>query len=237
MLITLLFLTACFKIPAFAATKKTTKESVEIISDVNNGTVYISGEFLDGDILKISVLSKEFSVPTLGIAFHLEYEGEKISFLKYEPGDFLELGGDPFYLVKNDNEKFEILFGETLRKNDTFPLDGGQIVDFYFQINNGEIFDFKFHNGVVSTLDTVRQDVDRVIFENIVIDKNDQNFVLSEGNFDNPTNQSFLYKYLNNSFVSTFVLLILATFSSVILIKLIKKYVKNKPSFSHLPIK
>jgi len=236
----LIIFVICSVQPASAATKKTTtvkKESVEIMTDSNNGTVYISGEFLDGDILRVSVLSRDFSVPTLGIAFHLEYESSKISFLKYEPGEFLELGGDPFYLVKNDEVKSEIIFGETLRRDDTFPIGEGKIVDFYFQIQSGDVYDFKFNNGVISTLDTVRQDVDKVIFENALLDKASPNIGLLERTFDDPDSQSFFEKYLDSSFLSTFVLVILATFSSAILIRLIKRMSKNKPKFTYSPLK
>lgn len=237
MLICLIFFSNCFF--TFAAAKKTTipKESVEVLTDTINGTVYFSGEFLDGNILKLSVLSKDLVVPTLGVAFHLLYEGDKVSFLKYEPGDFLELGGNPFYLVKDDSKNSEIIFGETLRKDDDFPLNGGVVADFYFQIINSDVFDFKFKNGVVSSLNTVRQDVDKIIFEDIVLDKNEQNIGLTEATSSDPTSQSFIEKYLNSSLLSTFVLVILATFSSLFLIKLIKKLGKNKPNFTYSSLK
>lgn len=242
-LISLFFSTISGDYSAFAVTKKKTpkktvqKESVEVVSDTVNGTIYFSGEFLDGDILKLSVLSKDLVVPTLGVAFHLLYEGEKVSFLRYEPGDFLELGGNPFYLVKNDLQNSEIVFGETLRKDDDFPLNGGVIAEFYFQITSSDVFDFKFKNGIVSSLNTVRQDVDKIIFEDIVLDKNEPNLGLTETNSPEPTNQSFIEKYLNSSFLSTFVLIILATFSSLFLIKLIKKISKNKPTFTYSSLK
>ena len=70
----------------------------------------MQGEFLDGDILKISVWAENISSPTLGIAFHLKYEGDNLGFLKYLPGEFLEKGGDPFYLVKNDEIKILCIF-------------------------------------------------------------------------------------------------------------------------------
>ena len=130
----------------------------------SNGKVYMQGEFLDGDILKISVWAENISSPTLGIAFHLKYEGDNLGFLKYLPGEFLEKGGDPFYLVKNDEIKSRVIFGETLRRDTSFPVGSGKITDFYFQIINEEQFSFKFDNAVVSTLETIRQDLDNVLF-------------------------------------------------------------------------
>lgn len=136
------------------------------------GSVYIEQEFLDGDILEISVFARDMAMPVLGLAFHLKYESGKLKFLKYEPGEFLERGGDPFYLVQNSEEKSEIVFGETLRRNDSFPLGEGLISVFYFQIVEQDALNFSFENGVVSTLDTVRQDIDKIVWENLRLDKN-----------------------------------------------------------------
>ena len=142
------------------------------------GKVYMRGEFLDGDFLKISVYSEDVITPVLGIAFHLKYDGEKVAFLRYEPGEFLEKGGDPFYLVKNNFKENKIIFGETLRRDDRFPVSSGLISNFYFQIPNKDFFDtenflhFSFESGVVSTLDTVRQDLDKIEWVALALDKN-----------------------------------------------------------------
>ncbi|MBI5753963.1 hypothetical protein HZA40_02355 [Candidatus Peregrinibacteria bacterium] len=143
-----------------------------IFSGKIKGTVDMRAEALDHDILKISVMSIDMSTPVLGMAFHLNYDGEKIKFLKYEPGDFLENGGSPFYLVQNDEKKNEIIFGETLRRGDKFPLGGGKIADFYFQIMKKEPLNFHFKQGAVSTMDTVRQDIDKIVWNDLSLDKN-----------------------------------------------------------------
>lgn len=136
------------------------------------GIIDMQAEPLDHDILKISVMSIDMSTPVLGLAFHLNYDGDKIKFLKYEPGDFLEEGGDPFYLVQNDAKKNEIIFGETLRRDDKFPTGGGKVADFYFQISKREAMNFNFKQGAVSTLDTVRQDIDKIAWNDLSLDKN-----------------------------------------------------------------
>lgn len=135
----------------------------------STGIVRMESEPLDGDILKISVLAEEITTPVLGIAFYLNFDQESLAFLKYEPGDFLERGGDPFYMVKNKDGK--IIFGEVLRRDDNFPLGKGTIVDFYFQILDRKDLSFEFERGVVSTLDTVRQDLNEITWENLYIDK------------------------------------------------------------------
>jgi len=145
-------------------------------SEVEDGSSYkgmvsLEGEFLDGDILKISVFADEMVVPVLGLAFHLSYDVEALSFLKYTPGDFLEKGGDPFYMVKNNEKSGEIVFGETLRRDDNFPLEGGEIADIYFQTNKEQAYSFSFENGVVSTLDVVRQDIDKIMWKDATISR------------------------------------------------------------------
>lgn len=137
-----------------------------------SGSVVMQAEPLDHDILKISVMTIDMSTPVLGMAFHLNYDGKKIKFLKYEPGDFLEQGGDPFYLVQNDAKKNQIVFGETLRRDDKFPNGSGKIADFYFQISKREPLNFNFKQGAVSTLDTVRQDIDKIVWNDLSLDKN-----------------------------------------------------------------
>ena len=139
-----------------------------------NGTMYMRGEKLDGDIFQLSISAKDMTIPVLGIAFHLAYEKEKLAFLKYDPGNFLERGGDPFYLVKNDEETAEIVFGETLRRDDSFPIGGEVVTNIYFQILGGDKFSFEFKKGIVSTLDSIRQDIDQIAWENFAFDKNAQ---------------------------------------------------------------
>ena len=142
--------------------------------------VSIKGFFLDHDIVKISIFAANMQTPVLGLAFHLNYDSETLAFLRYDPGDFLEKGGDPFYLVSTaatttaNATTGELIFGETLRRDDSFPIGNGEIASFYFQELDfsQEKYSFEFENGVVSTLDTVRQDIDNVQFENAILDKN-----------------------------------------------------------------
>ncbi|MBD3360649.1 hypothetical protein GF366_02490 [Candidatus Peregrinibacteria bacterium] len=149
----------------------------EEYEEVIMGGLYMEAEFLDGDILKVTVMAEEMLAPVLGIAFHLNYD-ENLAFLKYEPGEFLERGGDPFYLVQNNEESLKLIFGETLRRNDDFPLGEGLIVDFYFQILEESEFIFIFENGVVSTLNVVRQDLDKILWEDLTIGRDNEKEVI-----------------------------------------------------------
>jgi len=189
----------------------------------SNGKVYMQGEFLNGDILKISVWSENISSPTLGIAFHLKYDGDKLSFLKYLPGEFLERGGDPFYLVENNKTKNKLIFGETLRRENSFPVGSGKITDFYFQIINEDQFSFNFDNAVVSTLETIRQDLNDVFFEDFEINRNDQKPILLNQNtvLDN-------LELKNTNMLNSRKLIFLSFLLLFAVTKIIRKYIWKK---------
>lgn len=187
----------------------------EIIDESYVGKVSLSGEMQDGDILKISATANDFQSPVVGVAFHLLYENNKLAFLKYEPGEFLEKGGDPFYLVNDIKENGEIVFGETLRKDDSFPVGGNVIAIFYFQITDDEIFNFNFKNGIVSSMDEVRQDLDKINWEDFSFDKNNPEKALIAGKINTPQN-IWIDKFLPAIFA------IAAIFSSYFLIRFIK---------------
>ncbi|MFA6305694.1 MAG: hypothetical protein WC651_03110 [Candidatus Gracilibacteria bacterium] len=158
-----------------------TDENSSKNSDSGNGRIFIEKNFADDDLLKISVYAKDVFSPVIGVSFHLKYESKKISFVKYEAGEFLENGGEPFYLVKDSPEKNKIYFGETLKKGDMFPANGGKIVDFYFKIfdyavtslaesgDNSKIL-FSFSNGNVSAMDNGAEKMKNIKFENSEID-------------------------------------------------------------------
>lgn len=148
----------------------------------STGRIYLEPEFLDGDLLRLAVTAEGIVSPVIGTAFHLNYDPENIAFLRYDPGEFLEKGGDPFYLVKDDQKNHKIIFGETLRRDDRFPIGEGIVSEFYFQILNWDKFAFNFEKGVVSTLDSVRQDLDTVNFEDLFLDKNSDKRL--EGSFE-----------------------------------------------------
>ncbi|PIZ76258.1 hypothetical protein COY05_01710 [Candidatus Peregrinibacteria bacterium CG_4_10_14_0_2_um_filter_38_24] len=168
--------------------------SLDENSDAKNGRIFIEKNFMDDNLLKISVYAEEVLLPVIGVSFHLKYEPAKISFVRHEAGDFLETGGKPFYLVKDSPEKNKIYFGATLKKGDAFPTQGGKIVDFYFKIldyatteksdtnaqigqsgnnvagkENSKIL-FSFSNGNVSTMDNGAEKMKNINFENSEID-------------------------------------------------------------------
>lgn len=188
------------------------------------GTVYLEGEFLDGDILKISAFVEDFNVPILGMAFHLPYEGDALTFLKYEPGDFLEKGGDPFYMVSIDEIEKKVVFGETLRRDDNFPVGGGRIVDFYFQILEEGSHFFEFVNGVVSSLEVVRQDLDPVEWQDLSIARSDDYELvlgITGDDYSNSNTSGNIGKY---NFENLFIMACLLLFFIASIVIVVKKY-------------
>lgn len=148
--------------------------------------VGMNGEFLDEEIVRVSVNVSDLINPVIGGAFHLIFEKDRLDFLKYEPGDFFEMGGDPFYLVKEAGAG-EVIFGTTLKRGSDFPLGNGKIADFYFQkIKDEQEYKFDFTHGVLSTFDTVRQDLDRIDWQGFVLKKDDEKsiFTVEENQID-----------------------------------------------------
>lgn len=194
-----------------------------------SGRIYTDPEFLDGDLLKLSVIAEDVESPVVGVAFHLNYDKENVTFLRYDPGEFLERGGDPFYLVKDDKENSKIIFGETLRRDDSFPVGGEKITDFYFQILNWDKFAFTFDRAVVSTIDSTRQDLDKVNFEDLLLDKNSDDRL--SGSFDENDDFSVNlgaknFNFQNNNMV--LILIVTAICVAVFLIYFIKKQEKKR---------
>lgn len=203
-------------------------EEPEVVDYV--GRVFMNAEFLDGDILKISVLASDMISPVLGIAFYLAYDGDKLAFLRYEPGQFLERGGDPFYLVQNNDVGKKIIFGETLRRDDSFPVGGDGIVDFYFQILVDEEFDFLFERGVISTLDVVRQDIAPILWEDLLVGREGEIPVSYKNNFT--VNVSEGKDSLGFSSAVYVFLIIGIMGAGILLFIFLKKYGKKRPDAS-----
>lgn len=137
------------------------------------GTVRMEAKYVNPDLIELNVYVEEMIKPVLGMAFHLNYDAEKLDFLRYEPGEFMEKGGDPIYLVSNHSDG-KLVFGETLKRNDSFPVGTGKLVKIYFEIEDGDQFEFVFQHGVVSTLEEVRQDIDLIDWQDLKVDQQKQ---------------------------------------------------------------
>ncbi len=193
------------------------------------GRVFMKGEILGKDILKISVMAADMQSSILGAAFHLNYEGDRLKFLRYDPGEFLERGGDPVYLVKDFPEKENLVFGETLRRDDSFPAGGGEIASFYFQIIGERKFIFGFQDGVISTMNTVRQDLDRIVWEDFSFDENAKKKIVEEKIDKTESGWNFLTQWSGKKFL--FTLVGLSFMASIGMIFLLKKSREKSVNF------
>lgn len=193
------------------------------------GKVFMEAEFLDEDILKVEVMAAEMKSPIVGNAFHLNYGDGNLVFLRYEPGEFLERGGDPFYLVKDFAKKEVVIFGETLRRDDSFPMGSGKIAAFYFQIIGEKRFNLRFSDGVISTVNTVRQDLDRIIWEDLYFDETTNRLVENEEADGVGGGLSFWTRWSDGG--TLFTLIGLALCVSVGMIFLVKKTSEKSVNF------
>lgn len=226
----ILFVLLCLEPSALANEWFEDSEGTETTLDTNE-KISLNGNFLDHDILQVEVLANGLTTPVLGIAFHLTFDASKLSFLRYEPGDFLERGGDPFYLVQNSDGK--IIFGETLRRDDKFPVGDGIVSKIYFQrIEDGDDGDaeypLNFENGVVSTLDTVRQDLTNIKFENAVLEENSVNENVLKASVIDADNVYFKPWWIT-------ILYTLCALVSVSIIFILILKIKNKKKNLHFP--
>lgn len=227
-IVTLIAVFLIYSAPSYAFFDWTDEDAISAEQEFEGnyaGKVSMNYEFLDEDILKISVQADDMIVPVLGVAFHLQYQTLNLQFLKYEPGDFLERGGDPFYLVQDDSAYSRVVFGETLKRSDSFPTGSGKVVDIYFQVLSGNEFEFSFVNAVVSNLDTVRQDIDRIEWVDLKIEKEEIDRVASGGNVD--LNLSSVL----DSEATLAAISLVGLFSVTLMIVLIRKYMKLKNRF------
>jgi hypothetical protein len=154
-------------------------------------TVFLTHEFLEKEVLKITINVKNAVTPIIGAAFHLGFDLKKLDFLKYVPGDFLEKGGDPMYLITQKSNK--IIFGETLTSKDNLPVGEGEMAELYFQIKEEKPYNFSFENAVLSTLDTVMQDIEEVDW----IDYEISDTIQKTEIFDTTTQENILDKTMN----------------------------------------
>lgn len=91
--------------------------------------------------------------PSLGAAFHLDYDEKILEYLDYEKGDFFEQNKeDPIYLIKDVQGK--IYAGISLRRDQQMVEKSGTLVKLHFKpLQDGKI-DFIFENGLLTTLDS-----------------------------------------------------------------------------------
>lgn len=144
------------------------------------GRVFLSAELYNQELLRIKAIAEDMEIPVLGTAFHLQYDSGNLAFLRHLPGDFLEKGGKPFYMAKDLPEQKKLVFGQTLKHDDGFPVGAGDLVYFDFQILGGTEWEFVFDRGVVSGPDPTRQDVDLVLWEDLFVSIRDFDYTDDE---------------------------------------------------------
>lgn len=85
---------------------------------------------------KVSVSASNLSQPTLGVAFHLEYQ-PNWQYESYQLGPFFQknlhqTNQEAIVLVNNNSQKHELIVGVSLRRNEILPKGSGEIISFNF---------------------------------------------------------------------------------------------------------
>ncbi len=158
---------------------------IENTNNENISKIFLNHEVLEEGLLKIFVQIESITNSLIGASFNLYFDNEKLSFLNYLPGSFFEQGGDPIYLITQKESK--IIFGETLLKDDEFPLGEGTLVELVFQILDAPPYEFSFEKGVLASSETVLQDLIEVKWENLEIQEieNFENIIITNSKSKN----------------------------------------------------
>jgi len=111
----------------------------------------------------------ELEQPFFGIAFHLHYDEKLFEFDHYTLGDYFESDDTPLTMVSKYKNKPKIIAGISLKRGNLIHKKEGDFLNLYFRKKSEEpdIFGFVFEEGIFSTFDKERRDVENVEFGSI----------------------------------------------------------------------
>jgi hypothetical protein len=114
----------------------------------------------------ISVDGNALLDPFFGLAFHLQYDTEQYEFDHYDLGDFFSTGDDPMVFVEDSREYPEIIAGISLKRGKTINKSEGTFLKLYFnkKVYEPDVSGFKLEDGIYSSFDEGRKDIESVEF-------------------------------------------------------------------------
>ncbi len=115
-------------------------------------------------ILKIQGF--ELDQPFFGIAFHLHFNPELYEFDHYTLGDYFESNDTPLVMVSEYKDEPKIIAGLSLKRGDLIHKREGTFLNLYFEKKQDKTdpLSFKFEDGIYSTFNEARKDVENVAF-------------------------------------------------------------------------
>lgn len=119
--------------------------------------------FKHPETIEVKVWAKNINQPILGIAFDLQFDQNIASYEKYSPGNFLEQGGTPIYLISpTKNNPGTLVVGISLRRGDSLPQGSGQLISFFFKPKKSGQSALSFHNVSLASLDIKKRTIEDV---------------------------------------------------------------------------
>lgn len=124
---------------------------------------------IEENLIKIDILIKNSTPELFGIAFHLKIKGTaQWKLKKYEYGEIFKGSKEnPFMLIsERKTPAQEIIFGISSKKGNTLNIHDGHIASFYIDYPKKETIELEFTNGIVSTFEKERINMEKVIWKN-----------------------------------------------------------------------
>jgi len=104
--------------------------------------------------------------PFFGLAFHLEYDPGQYEFDHYDLGSFFSESDDPMVFIEDSQEHPEVISGISLKRGKTIEKSEGTFLKLYFnkKVYEPDFTSFKLENGIYSSFDEGRKDIESVEF-------------------------------------------------------------------------
>lgn len=115
-------------------------------------------------ILKIQGFELEH--PFFGLAFHLNFDSDLYEFDHYTLGDYFESNDSPLIMVSKYKDEPKIIAGVSLKRGNLINKREGTFLNLYFTKKQDKVdpLSFEFEDGIYSTFNEARADVENVVF-------------------------------------------------------------------------
>lgn len=114
----------------------------------------------------LKVQGFELEHPFFGLAFHLHFNPDIYEFDHYTLGDYFDTNDPPLVMVSEHKNEPKIIAGISLKRGDLIDQKNGTFLNLYFlkKQDQTDPLSFKFEDGVYSTFNEERIDVENIVF-------------------------------------------------------------------------
>lgn len=125
--------------------------------------VYLTVLPHEQNLIEVQIFGKDILSPILGLAFDLNFDNQLLAYAKYQPGSFLETGGQPIYLISQATDQSgRLIVGLSLKRGDSLPKGSGQFMSIFFKILKSGQSSMQFSNVSLASLDIQKKNLDNV---------------------------------------------------------------------------